>query len=148
MYENKSDIVRNDILLLKGLLAEAGEDNAEWDLFKVEQSLNSVLDHVEFLQNNLPIENMPDDVEDEVVECERYMNEARRLVEQCKVAYHIENVFYRDQVTSEFHGQSDSIIDTSRWQKEPRYSTTATFICCLVMALIIGLIYYIIMKLK
>lgn len=72
------------------------------DLFKIEWTLNTALDHIDFLKRNMPYDHMNDDVEDEVVECDALMEKATALVEACKVKYHLDNSFFRDHVTPEF----------------------------------------------
>ena len=71
------------------------------DLFKIEGTLNTALDHIEFLKSNLPYDHMTDDIEDEVVECDALMEKANEMVEACKFKHHLNNSFFRDHVTPE-----------------------------------------------
>lgn len=102
MFENESNNVREDIKTLQRMLDFDEFEANGGNLFKIEWTLNTALDHIEFLKRNMPYDHMSDDVEDEVVECDALMEEATSLVEACKVKYHLDNSFFRDHVTPEF----------------------------------------------
>lgn len=102
MFENESDIVRQDIQVLQRMLDHDELEANGGDLFKIEWMLNTALDHIEFLKRNMPYDHMSDDVEDEVVECDALIGKTASMVEACKVKYHLDNSFFRDHVTPEF----------------------------------------------
>lgn len=102
MFENESNKVREDIKTLQRMLDFDEFEANGGDLFKIEWTLNTALDHIEFLKRNMPYDHMSDDVEDEVVECDALMEKATAMVEACKVKYHLDNSFFRDHVTPEF----------------------------------------------
>lgn len=102
MFENESDKVRKDIVVLQRMIDHDELEANGYDLFKIEWALNTALDHIEFLKRNMPYDHMSDDVEDEVVECDALMENATALVDACKVKYHLDNSFFRDHVTPEF----------------------------------------------
>ena len=101
MFENESNKVRQDILVLRRMLDRDEFEANGGDLFKIEWALNTALDHIEFLKRNMPYDHMTDDIEDEVVECDALMERASQMVELCKVKYHLDNAFFRDHVTPE-----------------------------------------------
>lgn len=107
MFENESNNVREDIKTLQRMLDFDEFEANGGDLFKIEWTLNTALDHIEFLKRNMPYDHMNDDVEDEVVECDALMEEATSLVEACKVKYHLDNSFFRDHVTPEFAAKEE-----------------------------------------
>ena len=102
MFENESNKVREDIKTLQHMLDFDEFEANGGDLFKIEWTLNTALDHIEFLKRNMPYDHMSDDVEDEVVECDALMEKATAMVEACKVKYQLDNSFFRDHVTPEF----------------------------------------------
>jgi hypothetical protein len=102
MFENESNKVRQDILVLRRMLDRDEFEANGGDLFKIEWALNTALDHIEFLKRNMPYDQMSDDIEDEVVECDALMEIASQMVELCMVKYQLENSFFRDHVTPEF----------------------------------------------
>ena len=102
MFENESDKVQQDIVVLQRMLDHDESEANGGNLFKIEWALNTALDHVEFLKSNLPYDHMTDEIEDEVVECDALMEKATELIEACKFKYHLNNSFFRDHVTPEF----------------------------------------------
>lgn len=102
MFENESNKVREDVKILQRMLDFDEFEANGGDLFKIEWTLNTALDHIEFLKRNMPYDHMTDDIEDEVVECDALMDKANQMVEACKVKYHLDNSFFRDHVTPEF----------------------------------------------
>lgn len=114
MFENESDKVRKDIVVLQRMIDHDELEAHGYDLFKIEWALNTALDHIEFLKSNLPYEHMSDDIEDEVVECDALMDKANQMIEVCKVKYHLDNSFFRDHVTPEFKRK---IVDKSHSKK-------------------------------
>lgn len=102
MFENESNKVRQDILVLQRMIDQDEFEANGGDLFKIEWALNTTLDHIEFLKRNMPYDHMTDDIEDEVVECDALMEIASQMVELCMVKYQLENSFFRDHVTPEF----------------------------------------------
>ena len=102
VFENESNKVRQDILVLQRMIDQDEFEANGGDLFKIEWALNTTLDHIEFLKRNMPYDHMTDDIEDEVVECDALMEIASQMVELCMVKYQLENSFFRDHVTPEF----------------------------------------------
>ena len=87
MFENESDIVRQDIQVLQRMLDHDELEANGGDLFKIEWTLNTALDHIEFLKRNMPYDHMSDDVEDEVVECEKLIAQATELLAAVREHY-------------------------------------------------------------
>ena len=114
MFENESDKVRKDIVVLQRMIDHDELEANGYDLFKIEWALNTALDHIEFLKSNLPYEHMSDDIEDEVVECDALMDKANQMIEVCKVKYHLDNSFFRDHITPEYKRKT---VDKSHSKK-------------------------------
>lgn len=130
MFENESDKVRKDIVVLQRMIDHDELEANGYDLFKIEWALNTALDHIEFLKSNLPYEHMSDDIEDEVVECDALMDKANQMIEVCKVKYHLDNSFFRDHVTPEFKRK---IVDKSHSKKSNRTRWPIPSVCrCLI----------------
>ena len=138
MYENESEIVRQDIQVLQRMLDHDEFEANGGDLFKIEWALNTALDHIEFLKSNLPYDHMTDDIEDEVVECDALMEKANEMVEACKFKYHLNNSFYRDHVTPEFQHKP---VPTG---KKKRLSDDAQFRIFVIVILALAVVGYLI----
>ena len=138
MFENESDKVRQDIKVLQRMLDHDEFEANGGDLFKIEWTLNTALDHIEFLKSNLPYDHMTDDIEDEVVECDALMEKANEMVEACKFKYHLNNSFFRDHVIQEFQHKP---ISTG---KKKRLSDDAQFRIFVIVLLALVVIGYLI----
>lgn len=138
MFENESDKVRQDIIVLQRMLDHDEFEANGGDLFKIEWALNTALDHIEFLKSNLPYDHMTNDIEDEVVECDALMEKANEMVEACKLKYHLDNSFFRDHVTPEFQGKA---APTGKKRLSDDSQLRIFVIVLLALAVLAGLIF-------
>ena len=139
MFENESNKVRQDITILQRMLDFDEFEANGGDLFKIERTLNTTLDHIEFLKSNLPYDHMNDDVEDEVVECDALMEKATALVEACKVKFSLENSFIRDHVTPEFSRKPVEKPCSKRLSQDARFRL---FVVILLAAIVIAFLIF------
>ena len=129
MFENESNKVRQDITILQRMLDFDEFEANGGDLFKIERTLNTTLDHIEFLKSNLPYDHMNDDIEDEVVECDALMEKATALVEACKVKWRKPRLWWKPARLSTASKTPSSVTTSprnspaSRWRSPGRSSS-------------------------
>lgn len=103
MYENESNAVRLGIEFLQALNEKDYLTDPTFDPVDLESKLDEIQDDINFLISNLPVEAIDDDeerdeeyagdfedseeLEDEVVECERLIAQATELLEAVREHY-------------------------------------------------------------
>ena len=103
MFENYTNKILADLDILLRMYKYDELERNGGDIYKIECFLNKVLDHVDILKSNLPYEeHMSEDVEDEVVLCEKLMDMALKWVDMVKPLYYLDNSFDRFHVEPEF----------------------------------------------
>lgn len=100
---NYTEILRKNINLLKQMRDMQIDDSQveKLDVFQIEYSLNSVLDIIELGRRYNSQNKKVSEIEDTSVELSLLLDEADRLVEECKVKYHLDNCFFRDHINPE-----------------------------------------------
>lgn len=99
MFEHESQILRDDIVFLRGIVEEQSEDVPEG----LEERLQEIEEDIKELMLNLPVEAVDDaeereyqypeefednaELEDEVVECEALIEEAQALIQELRSRY-------------------------------------------------------------
>ena len=97
-YKNYSEM---KVILKQGRLGKSVKSVK--CVHNIECFLNKVLDHADILKSNLPYEeHMSEDVEDEVVLCEKLIDMALKWVDLVKPLYYLDNSFERFHVEPEF----------------------------------------------
>lgn len=103
MYERESEVVRLGVEFLTALTEKDYLTDPSFDVLDLEKTLNEIQVDINFLISNLPVEAIDDDqereeeysgdfedseeLEDEVVECERLIAQATRLMAEVREHY-------------------------------------------------------------
>ena len=103
MYERESDVVRLGVEFLTALTEKDYLTDPSFDALDLETRLNEIQGDINFLISNLPVEAIDDDrereeeyagdfedseeLEDEVVECERLIAQATKLMAEVRKHY-------------------------------------------------------------
>lgn len=103
MFENESNKVSEDIKYLQGLMENDSQEGQESTLDEIRERLDEIQEDMDFLMSNLPYEVLGDidderedtgedlleegELEDEVVEADRLLEDARELLFSVREKY-------------------------------------------------------------